>query len=182
MYIWSSTSRQLDLFLTIKTDWGFINTHVLIDSECTESCIDSSFVKNNRIKTYPFKNLFPVFNTNSTSNNRGLLKDYVELELFVKEHSEIICLTVTTLVSSNIFLKYDWLTKYNLKIDWGQDTVSFTKYLNSCFMSFKKIETYSNVLEYLRRTNNNLTLVFTIPSYFKEYKDVFSKESFKQLL
>ena len=117
LYIWSSTGRQLDLFLTIKTDQGFIDVHVLIDSKCTELCIDSGFVKNNRIKTYPFKNLFPVFNTNSTSNNRGLLKDYVELKLSVKEHSEIICLTVTTLVSSNIFLRYDWLTKYNPKID-----------------------------------------------------------------
>ena len=117
LYIWFNTSKQLDLFLTIKTDQGFINTHVLIDSECTKSYIDSSFVKNNRIKTYPFKNLFPVFNTNSTSNNKGFLKDYVELKLSVREHSEIICLTVTTLVSSNIFLEYDWLTKYNSKID-----------------------------------------------------------------
>ena len=91
--------------------------YILINFKCTESYIDSSFVKNNRIKTYPFKNLFPVFNTNSTSNDRGLLKDYVELELFVKEHSEIICLTVTTLVSSNIFLRYDWLIKHNPEID-----------------------------------------------------------------
>ena len=81
--------------------------YVLIDLECTELCINSSFVKNNKIKTYPFKNLFSVFNTNSTSNDRGLLKDYVELELSVKEHSEIICLTVTTLVFSNIFLRYN---------------------------------------------------------------------------
>ena len=91
--------------------------YVLINSKCTKLYIDSGFVKNNRIKTYPFKNPFPVFNANSTSNNRGLLKDYVELELSVKEHSEIICLTVTTLVSSNIFLRYDWLTKHNPKID-----------------------------------------------------------------
>ena len=49
-------------------------------------------------------------------------------------------------------------------------------------MSFEEIEAYLNVLEYLKRTNNDLTLVFTIPSYLEEYKDVFSKESFKQLL
>ena len=104
LYIWSSTGRQLDLFLTIKTDQGFINVHTLINSKCTELYIDSGFVKNNRIKTYPFKNLFPVFNANGTSNDGGLLKDYVELELSVKEHSEIICLAVTTLVFSNIFL------------------------------------------------------------------------------
>ena len=60
--------------------------------------------------------------------------------------------------------------------------MSFTKYSDSCSMSFKEIEAYSNVLEYLRRTNNDSTLVFTIPSYFEEYKDVFSKESFEQLL
>ena len=117
LYIQSSTGRQLDLFLTIKTDQEFINTHVLINSECTKSCIDSGFVKNNKIKTYPFKNPFSVFNVNGTSNNGGLLKDYVELKLSVKEHLEIICLTVTTLVFSNIFLGYDWLTKYNPEID-----------------------------------------------------------------
>ena len=117
LYIWSSTGKQLDLFLTIKTDQEFINTHVLINSECTKLYINSSFVKNNKIKTYPFKNLFPVFNTNSTSNNEGLLKDYIKLELSVKEHSEIICLTVTTFVFSNIFLRYDWLIKHNPKID-----------------------------------------------------------------
>ena len=182
LYIWFSTSRQLDLFLTIKTDQGFINTHTLIDSRCTELYIDSGFVKNNRIKTYPFKNLFPVFNTNSTSNNESLLKDYVELKLSVKKHSEIICLAVTTLVSSNIFLRYDQLTKHNSEIDWRQDTVSFTKCLDSCFMSFEEIETYPDVSEYLRRTDNDSTLVFTIPSYLEEYKDVFSKESFEQLL
>ena len=179
LYIQSSTSKQLDLFLTIKTDQGFINTHVLIDSKCTESCIDSGFVKNNRIKTYPFKNLFPVFNTNSTSNNRGLLKDYVKLELSVKEHSEIICLVVTTLAFSNIFLGYDWLTKHNPEINQGQGTVSFTRCLDSCSISFKEIETYLDVLEYLKRTNNDSTPVFTIPSYLEEYKDVFSKESFE---
>ena len=81
--------------------------YVLINSECTKLYIDSGFVKNNRIKTYPFKNPFPVFNANSTSNDGGLLKDYVELELSVKEHSEIICLVVTTLVFSNIFLGYN---------------------------------------------------------------------------
>ena len=156
--------------------------YVLIDSKCTESCIDSSFVKNNRIKTYPFKNPFPVFNTNSTNNDGGLLKDYVKLELSVKEHSEIICLTVTTLTSSNIFLRYDWLTKHNPKLNWGPNTVSFTKYLNSCSISFEEIEAYLDVSEYLKRTDNDLTLVFTIPSYFEEYKDVFSKESFEQLL
>ena len=153
--------------------------YILIDSECTELYIDSEFVKNNRIKTYPFKNLFPVFNANSTSNDGGLLKDYVELELSVKERSEIICLAVTTLVSSNIFLGYDWLTKHNPEIDWGQGTVSFTKCLDSCSMSFEEIEAYPDVLEYLRRTNNDSTSVFTIPSYLKEYKDVFSEESFE---
>ena len=46
-------------------------------------------------------------------------------------------------------------------------------------MSFEEIEAYSDVLEYLRRTDNDPTLVFTIPSYFEEYKDVFSEESFE---
>ena len=49
-------------------------------------------------------------------------------------------------------------------------------------MSFKEIKAYLNVSEYLKKTNNNSTLVFTIPSYFEEYKDVFSEESFEQLL
>ena len=48
-------------------------------------------------------------------------------------------------------------------------------------MSFKEIEAYPDVPEYLKRTDDDLTLVFTIPSYLEEYKDVFSKESFEQL-
>ena len=49
-------------------------------------------------------------------------------------------------------------------------------------MSFKEIKAYPNVSEYLKRTDNDSTLVFTIPSYLEEYKNVFSKESFEQLL
>ena len=49
-------------------------------------------------------------------------------------------------------------------------------------MSFEEIKTYSDVLEYLKRTNNDSTPVFTILTYLEEYKDVFSKESFEQLL
>ena len=60
--------------------------------------------------------------------------------------------------------------------------MSFTRCLDSCSMSFEEIEAYPDVLEYLRRTNNDPTLVFMIPSYFEEYKDVFSEESFEQLL
>ncbi|EJC98537.1 uncharacterized protein FOMMEDRAFT_95756 [Fomitiporia mediterranea MF3/22] len=170
------------MFLTIKTDYGLINTHTLIDSGCTGSYINVGFVKNNKLTIYPFKNPFLVFNTNSTSNDGGLLKDYVEVELSVKVYTETICLAVTTLVSSNIFLEYDWLNKHNLEIDWGQGIVSFTRCPDSCSMSLNEAETYPDVPEYLRRTDDDPTLVFTIPYYLEVYKDVFSKESFEQLL
>ena len=59
--------------------------------------------------------------------------------------------------------------------------MSFTKCLDSCSMSFEEIEAYSDVPEYLRRTDDDPTPVFTIPSYLEEYKNVFSEESFEQL-
>ena len=49
-------------------------------------------------------------------------------------------------------------------------------------MSFEEIEAYPDVPEYLRRTDDDPTLVFTIPSYLEEYKNVFREESFEQLL
>lgn len=60
--------------------------------------------------------------------------------------------------------------------------MSFTRCSDSCSMSLEELETYPDILEYLRRADNNPPLVFTILSYLKVYKDVFSKESFEQLL
>ena len=59
--------------------------------------------------------------------------------------------------------------------------MSFTRYLDSCYTFFKESETFLDVPEYLRRTEDKPTLVFNIPSYLEVYKDVFSKESFEQL-
>ena len=121
----------------------------------------------------------PVYNADDTLNKNRSIKEFAMLQLAINDYYKHIDLTITELGNTDLFLEYDWLTKYNPEIDWGQGTVFFTKYSDSCSMSFKEIKAYLDVSEYLRRTNNNLTLVFTILSYFEEYKNVFSEESFE---
>ena len=90
LYIYSVTGRQLDTFVTLQVNNQCINVYTLIDLECTDSCIDSEFVANNRILTYCFKQTVLVFNTDRTNNDEGLFKEFVEVELSLKKHTKTI--------------------------------------------------------------------------------------------
>ncbi|OCB89452.1 hypothetical protein A7U60_g3341 [Sanghuangporus baumii] len=65
-------------------DKHFINAHALIDSGCTGSCIDEGFVKRYGFLTQRYIRPRPVFNADGTSNEGGLIKEYI-----VKHNPEI---------------------------------------------------------------------------------------------
>ena len=128
--------RQLDALvslnlLTPNSEQG-IDAHVLIDSGCTGSCIDSGFVKRYNIPTKRYPNPLRVSNADGSTNEGGLITDYAEVEMIFETHKETLILSVTTLSSSNIFLGHDWLTKHNPEIDWRLGTVLFTRCPETC--------------------------------------------------
>ncbi|OCB87020.1 hypothetical protein A7U60_g5912 [Sanghuangporus baumii] len=118
----------------------------------------------------------PVFNADGTSNEAGLIKEYVVIRIFFGKHEEEIRLAVTSLVSSNIFLGHDWLMKHNPEIDWRSGTVKFMHCSDECELSLssEKIDE-----EFVRNVWMKEAAKW-LP-YLKEYADVFSEELFEHL-
>lgn len=126
--------NQLDMFVTIEIPNSdrTMSAHVLVDSGCTGSCIDAGFVKRYELPTEQYRRPIPVFNADGTSNDEGMLKEYVELSMSIGDHSETIQLAVTGLASSNIFLGHDWLQRHNPEINWRTGSIKFTRCPEEC--------------------------------------------------
>ena len=129
-FIRATGGQQLEILLTLITSGSRvteeIDAHALIDSGCTGSCVDSRFVARYQLPTKRYPNPLKVFNADGTDNDGGLIKEYVEVDMFIGGHQESIRLAVTTLASSNIFLGHDWLKKHNPEIDWKAGFIDFT--------------------------------------------------------
>jgi len=78
-------------------------------------------VKEEQKKTEPIDKLFKVFNTNRTKN--GKVTRFASLKLEINEHTEWIDIIVTDLNSTDMFLGYDWLIKYNSEVNWNTRTI-----------------------------------------------------------
>ena len=135
-FIRATGGQQLEILLTLITSGSRvteeIDAHALIDSGCTGSCVDSRFVARYQLPTKRYPNPLKVFNVDGTDNDGGLIKEYVEVDMFIGGHQESIRLAVTTLASSNIFLGHDWLRKHNPEIDWKAGFIDFTRCPETC--------------------------------------------------
>ncbi|KAL5485546.1 hypothetical protein ACEPAI_8189 [Sanghuangporus weigelae] len=166
-----ANNDEVDVSNPLLEEENLIDAHALIDSGCTGSCIDEGFVKRYRFPTQKYICPRPVFNADGTSNEGGLIKEYVVVCMIFRKHEEEIHLAVTSLASSNIFLGHDWLQKHNPEIDWKAGMINFTCCPDECASMLLREEADD---EYVRK-------VWFVASYLEEYTDVFSKESFEQL-
>ncbi|KAL5501131.1 hypothetical protein ACEPAH_9518 [Sanghuangporus vaninii] len=167
---------EVDALNPIKQDEYLIDAHALIDSGCTGSCIDKGFVKRYGFYTQRYIRPRPVFNADGTSNESGLIKEYVIVRMIFGKHEEEIHLAVTSLASSNIFLGHDWSRKHNPEIDWKIGKIDFTWCPEECASTLSNEEADD---DYVRRVW--MKEVRKWPSYLEEFVDVFSEESFEQL-
>ena len=174
-FIRATGGQQLEILLTLITSGSRmaeeIDAHALIDSGCTGSCVDSRFVNRYQLPTKRYPNPLKVFNADGTDNDGGLIKEYVEVDMFIGGHQESIRLAVTTLASSNIFLGHDWLKKHNPEIDWKAGFIDFTRCPEAC--QIKEIQVRQVQAEPLEERK--------WPEYLNEFADVFSEKGFEQL-
>src|SRR3954464_11434242 len=124
----------------------------LLDSGCTISSIDASFVRINGLTTKPAAVVTPVYNADMTIN--GYIKEYVELEIEVKDadgstHRERFDFQVVNLGGKHdIFIGYDWLYMHNPLVDWRDKELVFGRCPEECHLvKGPKIETMG---EYIR--------------------------------
>ena len=172
-FIRASGGCQLEVFLTLLPKDGSIkenlDAHALVDSGCTGSCIDARFVSRYNLPTKHYPNPLKVSNADGSDNEGGLIMDYVELDMAIGGHQESICLAVTTLALSNVFLGHDWLSKHNPEIDWKTGAIDFTRCPDTCQVDEVVI----------RRMEESVERKW--PDYLDEFADVFSEKGFEQL-
>ena len=126
--------HQMDLKGSIqRTDTGEqISIKALLDSRCTGSCIDETFVDKHGIETRELPKPIPVYNADGTPNANGMVTRMAQLRLTIGSHSELINFAVSTLDKNDVFLGHDWLQLHNPEIDWNQKTLTFTRCPSAC--------------------------------------------------
>ena len=80
---------------------------MLIDSECTRSCINQQFVVNYKIPTKWMPLVILIYNADGTLNKNGSIKEFATLQLAINDYYEHINLTVTELGDTDLFLGHD---------------------------------------------------------------------------
>ena len=100
----------------------------LIDLECTNSCINQTFIEKKKINTQNYKNLILYYNIDGFQNKARTIIEFVEVKLNIEDYSEQIYLVVIKLEKASLFLGYDWLQKHNLVINWSKFTLLFERY------------------------------------------------------
>ena len=116
--------------MSILTDDGkILSTKALIDSGCTGSLINASFVEQNHIPVHQLPRKIPVYNADGTPNSRGAISFFVMVELIINNHIEWIALAVTDLGTHKIYVSYDWLKKYTIRSSIGKSIhkIEFTR-------------------------------------------------------
>ncbi len=122
----SSTSNfMIDIVLNPVTGTRTLNTQGLLDSGCTSSAINRSFVEKHRLETRKISVPIPVYNADGTRNAGGDITEYVETRMTVKGHTERIDLAVTNLGKKDIYLGHDWLRRHNPSVNWKTQSILF---------------------------------------------------------
>jgi len=103
---------------------------VLVDLGCTYTRINKQLVKEERIKTEPMNRSFKVFNADRTKNRE--VTRFVPLEVGINRHMEKVNAVVIDSNSTDMFLGYNWLVKYNSEVNWANSTIWFTRCPKEC--------------------------------------------------
>ena len=86
-----------------------------MDSRCTYTGINKQLVKEEKIKTEPMDRSFKVFNIDGMKN--GEVTQFALLEVKINRYKEQINAAVIDLNSTDMFLGYNWLVKYNPEVN-----------------------------------------------------------------
>ena len=130
----------------------------LVNSECTYIGIDKQLVKEEKIKIKPMNRLFKVFNADGTKN--GEVTRFALLEVEINGYKEQIDTALINLNSTDIFLEYNWLVKYNPEVNWNTETIEHN--IRICYSETKK---YS---QQITKIKNNKKQERSLRNYQKE--------------
>ena len=134
-----------------------LKVKALVDSGCMYIGIDEQLVKNKRIQMKPINFSFEVFNANRTKN--GEVTRVASLEIKINGHKEQLEAAVADLNRMDMFLGHYWLVKHNLKVNWKNRTIRFTRCLGSYTMKHEDIRfktRRTKAMEITRQNNREI--------------------------
>jgi Reverse transcriptase (RNA-dependent DNA polymerase)/Retroviral aspartyl protease len=187
----------LAVTLDDKRSYPFL---ALIDSGCTLSAIDKGFVEQHKLKTKPYKVPFCSFMSDGSEPKSGLVTDYVEIQIKIGTHQEVILCAMLNLAKMDFFLGYDWLRKHNPEIDWEKKEINFSRCLSGCghpsivrttafdtyiwqrpvwFRAYATIST--KLTQKAAAGKQEKTFKELVPEQYREYQDVFEPTLFDEL-
>ncbi len=121
----SKNNFLVDIILNPITGTKTLSTKGLLDSGCTSSAINQSFIKKHHLETHKINVPIPVYNADGTRNASGDITEYIETRMTIKGHVEHIDLTVTNLGKKDIYLGHDWLKRHNPSVNWKTQSILF---------------------------------------------------------
>ncbi|SJK99927.1 uncharacterized protein ARMOST_03238 [Armillaria ostoyae] len=187
-----------------------VSAKALINSGCTGSSIHCDFIKKYRLPIKETASPILVYNTDSSCNKAGEITVYAELRLKIGDHSKRIDLAVTDLSSKEIFLGHDWLICHNPVINWQIGKITFAcchciknpfilsdadpdheweleegkTILAINFEEAIEIHAVHKANELAAKANQGKekkTFRQMVPKSYRDFKDLFTKESFDEL-
>ncbi len=121
-YIAALSRKGKDLLIDVQVETmenqTTFGTKALVDSGCTSSTINRSFVEKHNIPTHAMAAPITIYNANGTKNSGGAIMKYAEIHLTIDDHAERIDLAIMELGDRQIFLGHDWLNWHNPIINW----------------------------------------------------------------
>jgi len=113
-----SNSLSIPIQISRKTEKETIETLALIDSGAGGELFDQNYARNSGLDIQQLEKLLKVFNVDGTSNKRGTIKYFVQLDITVNGRQEKIKLLMTGLEKQRIILSFPWLNRHNPEINW----------------------------------------------------------------
>ena len=123
---------ELPIVLTTLDTGESMPAKALLDSGCSQTSIDYSFVQQHRLTTTPAAVVVPVHNADGSLNSKGSIRSFASLRVTIGDHQELMDMAVVHLDSADIFLGHDWLKRHNLTIDWSTGALMFDRCPESC--------------------------------------------------
>ena len=166
-----------------------IKMKTLVDSRYTHTGIDEQLVKYKRIQTRPINFSFEVFNADGTKNRE--VTKIAPLEVEINGHKKQLEAAVTDLNGTDMFLRHNWLVKYNPEVNWKNGTIKFTRYLESCTIKHQDVRfktRRTQTMEMTTQDNGEIgkeldkTNPVDLPEYIQPFIYLFNNKKFKKLL
>ena len=117
-----------------------VTVKALLDSGTIEMFMDRKMVVRHGFKLQKLEKPVVVRNIDGTNNSAGAITYQVEVNVYYKNHMEIMRMDICNLERTEVILGMPWLQMHNLEINWKIGKIKMMRCLPLCRRNTKKIE------------------------------------------